>query len=198
MENSKMIRTAKLLDTAANIAGKLILIGFVFMILILAAAVFMPEAISGAITSITLGEVTLSVEGLEGAADIVPKVLISGISVALIEIALTWIGIRIIRKILKPMKEGRPFDTDVSASLKTLARIVLFGSILVTILNAAGDFFVMQSVDLTQFFNQDVVNHLDIRIHFDLTYLLFAGVLYLLSYIFRYGEELQKQSDETL
>lgn len=198
MENTKMIRTAKLLDIAANIGEKLMWLLILLLIVICAAAMFMPEAFASSITSFSVGDISLSVEDIEGSADVIRKYMISQLGTALIDIILTCIGIRVVRKILKPMKEGRPFETRVSDSLRTLARIVLFGSIAIFVLKTLSNILILQSVDFSQFFNQDVVSGMTVKVNFDLSNLLFAGVLYLLSYVFRYGEELQRESDETL
>jgi hypothetical protein len=46
--------------------------------------------------------------------------------------------------------------------------------------------------------NPEVVSHIGMNIEPDLSFLLTFGILRLLSYVFSYGEELQKLSDETV
>ena len=47
-------------------------------------------------------------------------------------------------------------------------------------------------------FRDGVIDHITVTHTFDLSIIWIALFLYLLSYIFAYGEELQRQSDETL
>ena len=51
---------------------------------------------------------------------------------------------------------------------------------------------------LEQLFKEGVVKNIMIRYNFSLTPLFVGGILFLLSYVFEYGEELQQLSDETL
>ncbi|MBQ1378420.1 MAG: hypothetical protein IIY76_00260, partial [Erysipelotrichaceae bacterium] len=51
---------------------------------------------------------------------------------------------------------------------------------------------------LEQLFKEGVVKNIMIRYNFSMTPLFVGGILFLLSYVFEYGEELQQLSDETL
>jgi hypothetical protein len=56
----------------------------------------------------------------------------------------------------------------------------------------------MKAFDVTVLLNPEVVNGYSYNGTFDCSFLVGAVILFLLSYIFRYGEELQRESDETL
>jgi hypothetical protein len=43
-----------------------------------------------------------------------------------------------------------------------------------------------------------MVKSVHVNVHLELGFILLAMALFLMSYIFRYGEELQRESDETL
>jgi hypothetical protein len=56
----------------------------------------------------------------------------------------------------------------------------------------------MKAFDLTVLLNHDVVSGYSYNGTFDCSFIIAAVILFLLSYIFQYGEELQRESDETL
>jgi hypothetical protein len=106
--------------------------------------------------------------------------------------------IRGIREILAPMTQGTVFQTGVSATLKKLAKNSLFLCIAVNILNLADIFMFTFGFRVYDLILSEKITHLTIQANLDGTFLIVSGVLYLLSFIFRYGEQLQQLSDETL
>jgi hypothetical protein len=56
----------------------------------------------------------------------------------------------------------------------------------------------VRAFDVTALFNSSVVTGYTYNGVFDTSFVASAVVLFLLSYIFRYGEGLQRESDETL
>lgn len=116
----------------------------------------------------------------------------SGINISLLltDVLIVFLcyGIKSVRNILKPMKKGSPFDTAVSVNLKKLGFVSIAGGI------------IANAIELIGYHNmaKDYAEVSLMVYKFDVTFLVIAMVLFLLSYIFRYGEELQKQSDETL
>lgn len=103
-----------------------------------------------------------------------------------------------LREILAPMKEGMPFHSIVSTNFKKLARYACVLGIGLNLLDIINKILVTKAYDLHLLLLSEKIPHLDFHFTFDLTFLLIAAVLLLLSYIFRYGEELQQLSDETL
>lgn len=100
------------------------------------------------------------------------------------------------RRILAPMKEGAPFQNTVGPNLLKAA---LLSSILGVLLNFAAN--LSEYLLGSAYFSPELLSKsVTLRFHyqFDLTFLFMAAVLLLLSYVFRYGEELQRLSDETL
>lgn len=55
-----------------------------------------------------------------------------------------------------------------------------------------------QIINFDLLFNTKYVTQINFGIRLHLSFLVFAALIYLLSYIFRYGQELQQLSDETL
>ncbi len=102
------------------------------------------------------------------------------------------------QRILVPMKEGAPFQNVVSRNLNKAVRYVLILGILGNLGQMYEDLAQPLLYDLPNLILNDKIIHFTIHYTFDLSFLIFAAVLFLLGCVFRYGEELQQLSDETL
>jgi len=107
-------------------------------------------------------------------------------------------GVGYIREILNPMKEEKPFDTIVSTNLKKLARLSINLGILGNIIILSEQIMTVFVYDLPGLLVSEKITHVGGMFQVDLTFLIYWAILLLLSYVFRYGEELQQLSDETL
>ena len=114
---------------------------------------------------------------------------------AAVSLAAAWYGIRIIRHILAPMKEGQPFSKGISGDFKKLGWFVIIYGIVYNVF----DLFIKNLLAFRMLPIQgDGAVSVGIEHHLDPTFLIIAFILFLCSYIFRYGEELQTLSDETI
>ena len=107
-------------------------------------------------------------------------------------------GIGYIRDILLPMKEERPFESIVSTNLKKLAKLSINLGILYNIMVLSEQIIAVFVYDLPALLVSEKITHVGGMFRVDLTFLICWASLLLLSYVFRYGEELQQLSDETL
>ena len=107
-------------------------------------------------------------------------------------------GVGYIREILLPMKEEKPFDTIVSTNLKKLAKLSIVLGVLYNIIILSEQIISVFVYDLPALLISEKIIHVGGLFQIDLTFLIYWAVLLLLSYVFRYGEELQQLSDETL
>lgn len=107
-------------------------------------------------------------------------------------------GVGYIREILLPMKEEKPFDSVVSTNLKKLARLSINLGILYNIIILSEQIMTVFVYDLPGLLVSEKITHVGGMFTVDLTFLIYWAALLLLSYVFRYGEELQQLSDETL
>ena len=96
------------------------------------------------------------------------------------------------------MKEEKPFDAVVSTNLKKLAKLSITLGILYNIIILAEQVMTVFVYDLPQLLINEKIVHVDGMFQVDLTFLIYWAILLLLSYVFRYGEQLQQLSDETL
>ena len=107
-------------------------------------------------------------------------------------------GIGYIRDILLPMKEERPFESIVSTNLKKLAKLSINLGILYNIMVLSEQIIAVFVYDLPALLVSEKITHVGGMFRVDLTFLICWASLLLLSYVFRYGEQLQQLSDETL
>ena len=107
-------------------------------------------------------------------------------------------GVGYVREILHPMTEEKPFDSIVSTNLKKLARLSINLGVLYNIIILSEQIMTVFVYDLPGLLVSDKITHVSGMLNVDLTFLIYWAVLLLLSYIFRYGEQLQQLSDETL
>ena len=201
MNNEKMIKTAKTSYTIVSVLRIIVLVGMILFVLgcgIL--AVMGGSNMPFSFTSLSMGNVTLYLtkDALPGqtvgTAEILPTILPAAVIMAVVFYCLS-----VLRSILTPMKEGRPFDTNVSDNLRKLGNAVLIGGAANFAAQAAASFFLQGRFEMLKgLFREGVIDHITVTHTFDLSIIWIALFLYLLSYIFAYGEELQRQSDETL
>jgi len=107
-------------------------------------------------------------------------------------------GVGCIREILRPMKEEKPFDSVVSTNLKKLAALSIHLGIFYNIIILSEQIIAVFVYDLPSLLLSEKIVHVGGMFQVDLTFLIYWAILLLLSYIFRYGEQLQQLSDETL
>lgn len=201
MNNGKMIKTAGTLYTVVNVLEKILIAGVILIAagcgIILIVGI---ENIPVTVTTLSFGNTTLYLrDGVIPVNTItVPEVLVT-MAAAAVMVAVVLYMFRILKQILKPMKEGRPFDTSVSEGIRRLSWAVLAQGVIRYVTEILTARITMGNYEiLKNLFREGAVDHIKIQASFSLGFVFMAFLLFLLSYIFRYGEELQRQSDETL
>ena len=107
-------------------------------------------------------------------------------------------SIQTIESICTIAMDHTPFDVRVSNHIKKLAKYILAGGIVFNILEVCRVMYFKQIINFDLLFNTKYVTQINFDIRLHLSFLIFSALIYLLSYIFRYGQELQQLSDETL
>lgn len=105
--------------------------------------------------------------------------------------------IEILESICKTALE-KPFDISIANSLVKLSKYILVGGLLVNLIIIFRFIILTKPYNYNLLFNENYVSNIQFKYQFSLTFLLDAALVYLLSYVFRYGKELQDLSDETL
>ena len=201
MNNEKMIKTAGTMYKIVNVLEKILIAGVILIAagcgIILIVGI---ENIPVTVTTLSFGNTTLYLrDGVIPVNTItVPEVLVT-MAAAAVMVAVVLYMFRILKQILKPMKEGRPFDTSVSEGIRRLGWAVLAEGVIRYVTEILTARITMGNYEiLKNLFREGTVDHIRIQASFSLGFVFMAFLLFLLSYIFRYGEELQRQSDETL
>ncbi|MBQ8186935.1 MAG: DUF2975 domain-containing protein [Clostridia bacterium] len=117
---------------------------------------------------------------------------------ALVQAGFTWAVLGILGKIFRPMSDGRPFDASVSGALRKLAWTVLGFGIGGGILESVVRTLQFTAFDVTSLLMSEKITSCTLVTEMDTGFIGMFAVLLLLSHVFRYGEELQQLSDETL
>ena len=101
-------------------------------------------------------------------------------------------------RILSPMKDGRPFEAGMAKDLRKIAWVVLGGGLYSEVLKIAEHFLMIRAYPMEEIFDSKAIYMMKHTIDVDLSFVLVAAAFFLLSYIFSYGQALQRESDETL
>lgn len=131
-----------------------------------------------------------------------PRQLQSLMGITLANLVLFGIGgcwtLQILRKMFTPISQGCPFQSTVSKSLRKLAYVTLLFGFLNLILQGITNAIWYRTFDIPSLFASDRVASCSLRVVGDAGFVGIFILLLLLSWIFKYGEGLQKLSDETL
>jgi len=192
----KLSSTANILYTLAKIASVCIIVG---ACIVLAAGVLLfafGDASMMEFTSLDLGMLSFELSGID--LPMLKSVFLCEALPAMVLLAYGWYVLRILRQILLPMKNGQPFDTSISAKMKQLCWLTIGGGVCSQLTGFAASILMYKAFDFSNLFLNENITHVNMNLEFDLGFVVLALIWYMLSCIFRYGEELQKQSDETL
>ena len=194
----KLSATAKVLYTITKVISVL----FVVAACIIVAASVLLFAFGNdsmvEFTGLGFGNLEIQLKETEVSMELIRAVFMHEMLPALLLLVLGWVVVRMIGQILLPMKEGRPFDTAVSVTMKKLCWTTLIGGFIAQTAAIACTTKMFQVCDLSALLMNDKIAGVKLNMEMDMSFLVLALIWYMLSCVFRYGEELQKQSDETL
>ncbi len=203
MDWQKMMKTANWLDVFLKTLQRILIIALAVSVLVLSLISIIgtvnPEAMIGDYAVIDVGEIAFElVPGQTPDSGSMIKYMWMMILPAAALGGVLFYCIRCFRKILSSMKAGEPFYADAVKDLRKCSYAVLAFGVIDYLADAVNTLFVMQHFDIASFLNKSVVSSVTVKHTLDLTFLLVFFVLRLMSYLFAYGVELQKLSDETL
>lgn len=202
---NNLSNTAKKLDKVLEIAhivlGALAIACIVGVALIAVAYILRldPEIIGTGYSNFDVG--FLELEIAEAYAPDKWMVLLQGAITLLVGCRLAYDsrrGVGYVREILHPMTEEKPFDAVVGTNLRKLAKLSINLGILYNIIILSEQIMTVFVYDLPDLLLSEKITHIGGMFTLDLTFVVYWAFLMLLSYVFRYGEELQQLSDETL
>lgn len=124
--------------------------------------------------------------------------IVFDLAAVIIMVTAGWYLLYVIRQILEPMKCGRPFECGVSSKVRRLAWTVLFGGAVIELCRVLGVIAELKAYDMSILLNSAAVQKYSYNYVFDVSFVFAAGILFFLALVFRYGEGLQQEADETL
>ncbi len=172
------------------------------VIVILCAVIFVVGLVSNSLStsiSVDLGYVSLDV-----ADEIVPTILSSQmflmfvLIMSIIALGVVFIILQLLCKIFDPMRKGRPFEKSVSSNIKRIAMLVLCGGTVCEILKNMLITYLTSALNITEILLNEYVVNVNVDMNFNVVYIVFAILLWLIALVFEYGTMLQQESNETL
>ena len=188
----------KILHTCTGIAAITAAVG---MGLILAALLLGidPDRIGTGYASISIGFLALEIAPEYAPAQqtvLIQAAVLLGFGFALSLVCRRFVAV--LRRILAPMTQGEPFRAEAGKNLSDLAKLSIVIGIVANAAMLTFQAMTVFALGLPQLLVSEKITHVTGNFTADLSFLAFSAVLFLLSYVFRYGEELQQLSDETL
>ena len=191
----KLMKAAKGLDTFFRV---LFWILVVFGVLMTGGIIYMAVHGNTDMLSVDMGQVMVQLkQGIAIRYEPAGLMILALVQLGL-GLTISFLGIGMLRSILQPMKEGQPFAHPVAKGLRKLALLTLVGGGVMAACQVIWQKIMLSAVDVYTLFDASKVSGITVNFRYDLTFLLVSMILELLSFVFRYGEELQRQSDETL
>lgn len=201
MENTKLIRSAFVIDRIMKILQGFAIAGVIVAAIFIPLTAILGEKIIANASDVKLGVLDIKLAGNWADYLDVPHIKVS-IIVMLIGVILVlaagWYCLKVLREILAPMKEGVPFSAGISGKVRKLAWTVLIGGGIAEIGHTVADVFELRAYRLDTLLKTDAVASISYDYSISLWFVIAALILFFLSYVFRSGEVLQKESDETL
>lgn len=204
MKNTNIIKTAGTIDRILKAIQVIMKIGSILLLVGAICILFLKDTILANMeyltTTISLGMVQFTLSNYEGVIRS-PMALTCYIALSTLFFAILLVialyALKLIRRILEPMKEGRPFD-GVAEIIRKLAWVVLIGGIAEQVFDIIVGILELRAYDMVSLVNEAMVQKIQYNYVIDGSFVVVFAILFLLSYIFQYGEELQCESDETL
>ncbi len=203
MNIDRLASTARKLSTFFKVLQVIVIVAAIIVVsvfsLLTVATFIIPDTVIGnEFISVDIGGVTLVLaEGLTPDNSLLGFVWVD-VALGLVCAAVVWLALGYIRKILAPMGEGSPFHPDTVRYIKKLAILSLVLGIAQNVSNAVSTLAALNSFGLDRLVEKGIVTSVSANFTLELGFIIVFFVLLLMSYIFSYGAELQRLSDETL
>ena len=201
MENRKLRKTASVLDRIFKFLQGVAIAGMIVPAIFIVLTAILGEKMIASSSRVTLGVLQLKLAGdastylnLTDIKGSLILMLVGGILCA----AAIWYCLRVLREILVPMKEGSPFAEGISAKVRKRGWTVLIAGGVLEIARLIAAVFELKAYRFDRLLNMEAISSVTFNYTISLWFVGAALILFFLSYVFRYGEGLQKESDETL
>lgn len=207
MNLDKMKKMAEGLEKFAGVLQKIIVVCMIAAVCVVAvltvANIIKPDIPIGEVqNTVDVGHITIELEA-EAQPENGEILTLAWIAIALdaVYVVGIWYILKIFRRILLPMKEGSPFSDTVGGDIRKSGWAVLVMGVianLVTMLEALAEFMQIAPKLEEGALGSYIIRSVTFNYTFDIGFLVIFAILMLVAWIFEYGAELQKLSDETL
>lgn len=200
MENKKLMKSATVIDRILKILQGFAIAGMIVAAIFIPLTAILGEKIIADASKLNLGVLDLRLADAKAYLDMAS--IKTSIIVMLIGMILTsaavWYCLRVLREILAPMKEGTPFAAGMAGKVRKLGWTVLIGGFVAEVGRRLSQLFEARAYQIERLLNMEAIASVDYNYSVSLWFVFAALILFFLSYIFRCGEALQKEADETL
>ena len=201
MEQTKLKKPANVMDRIFKALQGFCIAGVIVSLIFIPLIAILGEKMIASAGTFSLGLIRLQLNGT--AADYIDHAnfKLSMIVMLLANAAgcaASWYCLRVLREILGSMKSGTPFEAGIAGKIRKRGWSVLIGGGVFEIGRVIGDIFDAKAYKLSELLTNPMINKVEFEFNISLWFVIAALILFFLSYIFRYGETLQQQSDETL
>lgn len=201
MENTKMRKSAAVVDRILKIVQGFMVAGVIVCAIFIPLTLIFGEKVVASANSMTLGALKLHLNGDAMAYLDLANLKVSIIAMlaaSIFALAASWYCVRVLRGILAPMKEGQPFAQGISGQVKKLGWTVLVAGGIAEVSRMLESVFEVRAYRIEQLLDSSAVASVSHNYSINLWFVATALILFFLSYVFRYGEALQREADETL
>ena len=201
MENKKLIKSATIIDRILKILQGFTIAGAAVAAIFIPLTLIFGDKIIASADKLKLEPLDLQLSGnlsdYLNVANVKSSIVVMLIG-AILSVIAVWFCLRVLREILAPMKEGQPFAAGTSDKVRKLGWTVLVTGAITEIGGMIMNIFEVRLYDLQKILNPEIISNLEYDYNFNIWFIFAALIIFFLSYVFRYGEALQKESDETL
>ena len=200
MNNDKMLKTAVVLDKITKILGGIarvcgfVCLVFVVLVLILGEKMYAPGS---NVLELGFVEFQLSAD-FQAITPAVKTFSLISLLIAAVSCFIFYFIMKYLRSVLSSVKEGRPFEKVVCDSFRKLGILSLAGGLVSELFKWGQQLLLLRAYPMDEIFSSPAISGMQINFIMDPGFILISLVFFLLSWIFSYGQELQRQSDETL
>ena len=200
MNTVRMKKAAKNLDVLVKIAGGMIgACAWVLVIVGLLVLVLGQQMFDMGTFRLDLDYITLQLtEGTQTGFRMMEVYIGVGLIAAGIVCFLVGYGAKLVHRLLASMREGRPFEADAAVNLRKIAWLTLIGGAVLQAVGILERVLLIRTLPMDQIFSSPAIAQVEYSFTFDFGFVWLFCVILFLSYVFNYGQKLQRESDETL
>lgn len=179
-----------------SFAGVIISVVFFGLVLILGEKMVVP----GTTDEADLFSITLKLtDEAAPSFDQVKPVLLTQLAFGGLVCGLLWFIFQTLVKVTREARAGRPFSEQMPAALRNLGIAVISYGVLDAVLTQVALKLISAAYRLSTLWKPELVKDFSVDGSTEVLPWIVAGLLlFFLSYVFRYGMQLQQESDETL